>query len=86
MDTDVVLGVGMEGPMEGIKSRDNWMGQNRYGLAVTQMISEVKAAPETVTKRRVIVRPSVKTAAPLIAAPAPMPTSAQVPINPFNMF
>jgi predicted NAD-dependent protein-ADP-ribosyltransferase YbiA (DUF1768 family) len=56
MDTDVILGVGMEGPVEGIKSRENWMGQNRYGLAITQMIAEIKATPETVTKRRVVMR------------------------------
>jgi predicted NAD-dependent protein-ADP-ribosyltransferase YbiA (DUF1768 family) len=72
MDTDVILGVGMEGPIEGIKSRENWMGQNRYGLAVTQMIAEVKAMPETVAKRRVVTKKTVPVAPALI--------------NPFNMF
>lgn len=84
MDTDVVLGVGMEGPVEGIKSRDQWMGQNRYGLAVSKMIEEVKSMPETVAKRRVVrtTVPKVASLAPAVAAPAP----SAVPLNPFNMF
>jgi hypothetical protein len=93
MDTDVILGVGMEGPVEGIKSRENWMGENRYGLAVTKIIEEVKAMPETV-KRRVVTRKTVGVApaplAPITATPfvatAPVSIQAPLPANPFNMF
>jgi predicted NAD-dependent protein-ADP-ribosyltransferase YbiA (DUF1768 family) len=84
MDTDVILGVGMEGPVEGIKNRENWMGQNRYGLAIAQMITEVKAMPETVTKRRVVSRKTVTpaaTASSVVQAPSVAPA-----YNPFNMF
>jgi hypothetical protein len=76
MDTDVVLGVGMEGPVEGIKSRANWMGQNKYGLAVTQLVAEVKAAPENVKKRRIVRQ----------ATSAPTPVAQAPSYNPFNMF
>jgi hypothetical protein len=85
MDIDVVLGVGIEGPVEGIKTRENWMGQNRYGLAVTQMIAEVKAAPETVTKRRVVKTATPKPAS-VVAATAPSVAAPEATYNPFNMF
>lgn len=84
MDIDVVLGVGMEGPVDGIRSRENWMGQNRYGLAVTQMIAEVKAMPETVVKRRVTAK---KTMTPVVAStPVAMTAPVEPAYNPFNMF
>ncbi len=40
MDTDQILGVGMTGPAEMIRSRNNWMGKNQYGLAVSELVSE----------------------------------------------
>jgi hypothetical protein len=61
-------------------------------LAVTQMIAEVKAMPETVAKRRVVTRRGH--AAPL-NPPASNPPASTSPIqvvstapayNPFNMF
>ncbi len=84
MDIDVVLGVGMEGPLEGIISRANWMGQNKYGLAVTQMINEVKAAPESVRKRRIVRQSAPVVTAPVVTAPVAQPTTPAY--NPFNMF
>ncbi len=82
MDTDVILGVGFEGPVEGIKSRENWMGQNKYGIAITQMIAEIKATPETVSRRKVVVKQSSKVAPTIVKEPE----ASALPPNPFNLF
>ena len=50
MDTDQILGVGMTGPAELIRSRANWMGKNNYGLAVSELVVEAHAAREEAKK------------------------------------
>jgi predicted NAD-dependent protein-ADP-ribosyltransferase YbiA (DUF1768 family) len=55
MNNDVILGIGTEGPINAIINRENWMGENRYGLAVTELIKEMKTESKTAARTGAII-------------------------------
>jgi predicted NAD-dependent protein-ADP-ribosyltransferase YbiA (DUF1768 family) len=55
MDNDVILGIGTEGPINAIITRANWMGENRYGLAITDLIKQSKVEAKTAARTGAII-------------------------------
>lgn len=55
MDNDVILGIGAEGPINAIMTRENWMGENRYGLAVTELIKQTKMESKSAARTGAII-------------------------------